>query len=193
MKNLNSISGVRRALKYEIARQIDVVTSRRHDRAADAPLGRRQGRDDADAHEGKGARLPLFSRSRHPAGAHRSRPLREAQGPHARAARGEESAARASNSASAPTRRACSPPTRRSPIISRRRPSAKPANGAAVANFLLNDFLATATGDETLPKVAPEFFAELAELSASGQINSKQAKEVFAQDDRRRANRPPRW
>jgi aspartyl-tRNA(Asn)/glutamyl-tRNA(Gln) amidotransferase subunit B len=57
----------------------------------------------------------------------------------------------------------------------------KPANGAAVANFLLNDFLATATGDETLPKVAPEFFAELAALAASGQINSKQAKEVFAQ------------
>jgi aspartyl-tRNA(Asn)/glutamyl-tRNA(Gln) amidotransferase subunit B len=44
---------------------------------------------------------------------------------------------------------------------------------------LLNDFLATTTGEETLPKVAPEFFAELAELSASGQINSKQAKEVF--------------
>ncbi len=57
----------------------------------------------------------------------------------------------------------------------------KPANGAAVANFLLNDFLATATGDEILPGVAPEFFAELAELAASGQINSKQAKEVFAQ------------
>ena len=50
---------------------------RRHDRAADAALGRRQGRDDADAHKGKGARLPLFPRSRHPAGAHRSRPLRE--------------------------------------------------------------------------------------------------------------------
>ena len=27
LKNLNSISGVRRALKYEIARQIEVVTS----------------------------------------------------------------------------------------------------------------------------------------------------------------------
>jgi aspartyl-tRNA(Asn)/glutamyl-tRNA(Gln) amidotransferase subunit B len=56
----------------------------------------------------------------------------------------------------------------------------KPANGGAVANFLLNDFLATATGEETLPKVVPEFFAELAELAASGQINSKQAKEVFS-------------
>ena len=64
----------------------------------------------------------------------------------------------------------------------RHQPSAKgkPANGGAVANFLLNDFLATASTDETLPKVAPEFFAELAELAASGQINSKQAKEVFA-------------
>ena len=41
LKNLNSISGVRRALKYEIARQIEVVTSGRDDRAADAPLGRR--------------------------------------------------------------------------------------------------------------------------------------------------------
>ena len=49
---------------------------RRQDRAADAALGRRQGRDDADAHEGKGARLSLFPRSRHPAGADRSRSLR---------------------------------------------------------------------------------------------------------------------
>ncbi len=57
----------------------------------------------------------------------------------------------------------------------------KPANGAAVANFLLNDFLATATGDNLLPNVAAEFFSELADLAASGQINSKQAKEVFAQ------------
>jgi aspartyl-tRNA(Asn)/glutamyl-tRNA(Gln) amidotransferase subunit B len=57
----------------------------------------------------------------------------------------------------------------------------KPANGAAVANFLLNDFLATTSGEETLPKVAATFFTELAELSASGKINSRQAKEVFAQ------------
>jgi aspartyl-tRNA(Asn)/glutamyl-tRNA(Gln) amidotransferase subunit B len=50
-----------------------------------------------------------------------------------------------------------------------------------VANLLLNDFLATATGENPLPSLEPHYFGELAELSASGQINSKQAKEVFAQ------------
>ncbi len=56
----------------------------------------------------------------------------------------------------------------------------KPAHGPAVANFLLNDFLATATGESPLPEVAAEFFAELADLAGSGRINSKQAKDVFA-------------
>ena len=70
----------------------------------------------------------------------------------------------------------------RSPIILRRPPTPKPRHGAAVANLLLNDFLATATGENPLPKRrARHYFTELAELAASGQINSKQAKEVFAQ------------
>jgi aspartyl-tRNA(Asn)/glutamyl-tRNA(Gln) amidotransferase subunit B len=57
----------------------------------------------------------------------------------------------------------------------------RPANAASVANFLINDFLAIAAGGETLPKVAAFYFAELAELSTSGKINSRQAKEVLAQ------------
>ncbi len=43
LKNLNSISGVRRALKYEIARQIDVVTSGGKIIQETRRWGRRQG------------------------------------------------------------------------------------------------------------------------------------------------------
>ncbi len=63
---------------------------------------------------------------------------------------------------------------------------AKPQNGAAIANFLLNDFLATATEGASVPHVLPEFFAELVELTGSGQINGKQAKDVFSKMIRRK-------
>jgi aspartyl-tRNA(Asn)/glutamyl-tRNA(Gln) amidotransferase subunit B len=51
---------------------------------------------------------------------------------------------------------------------------------AAVANWILNDFLATQPNPATSP-VRPEFFGELADLVAGGTINSAQAKKVFAE------------
>ncbi len=61
---------------------------------------------------------------------------------------------------------------------------AKPQNGAAIANFLLNDFLATAV-DGAVPHVVPDFFAELVELTGSGQINREAGEGSLRQDDRR--------
>jgi aspartyl-tRNA(Asn)/glutamyl-tRNA(Gln) amidotransferase subunit B len=51
---------------------------------------------------------------------------------------------------------------------------------AVVANWILNDFLATQPDPATTP-VQPEFFSELADLVAGGTINSAQAKKVFAE------------
>ena len=58
----------------------------------------------------------------------------------------------------------------------------KPANGAAVPNLLLNDFLATATGDNPLPQPRAALFQPNSRsCRPPAQINSKQAKDVFAQ------------
>ena len=43
VKNLNSFSGVERALEVEFARQCAVLDARRHDRAADDAVGRERG------------------------------------------------------------------------------------------------------------------------------------------------------
>ena len=64
IKNMNSFSGVRRALEYEIPRQIDVLKKRRKADSIHAPLGRRGGHHRGNADEGIRPRLPLFSRSR---------------------------------------------------------------------------------------------------------------------------------
>ena len=60
IKNMNSFSGVRRALEYEIPRQIAVVNKRRQAHPVHAPLGRRGRHHRRDAHQGTRARLPLF-------------------------------------------------------------------------------------------------------------------------------------
>lgn len=178
LKNLNSISGVRRALKYEIARQIDVVTNggkieqqtrRWDDDKGETTLMRTKEK----AHDYRYFPEPDIQAVRTDHGLYDEAIAEMPELPKAKKVRlvrefgvsAYQAGVLASEAALADYFEKAAAP--------------KPANGAAVANFLLNDFLATATGDEMLPKVAPEFFAELAELSASGQINSKQAKEVF--------------
>ncbi len=178
LKNLNSISGVRRSLKYEIARQIDVVTSggtieqqtrRWDDDKGETTLMRTKEK----AHDYRYFPDPDIQPVRTDHGLYEEAVKRMPELPKAKKLRlvdkfgvsAYQAGVLASDASLADYFEKAAAP--------------KPSNGAAVANFLLNDFLATATGDETLPRVAPEFFAELAELSASGQINSKQAKEVF--------------
>jgi aspartyl-tRNA(Asn)/glutamyl-tRNA(Gln) amidotransferase subunit B len=53
-------------------------------------------------------------------------------------------------------------------------------NKAAVANWILNDFLSTQP-DPATTLVKPEYFAELADLVTAGKINSAQGKKVFAE------------
>jgi aspartyl-tRNA(Asn)/glutamyl-tRNA(Gln) amidotransferase subunit B len=179
LKNLNSISGVRRALKYEIARQIDVVTSggkiEQQTRRWDDALGETTlMRTKEKAHDYRYFPDPDIQPVRTDQGLYESAKTRMPELPAAKKGRLTETfgisvyqaGVLASDAALAD--------------YFERAAASKPAHGVAVANYLLNDFLATATGESPLPNVAAEFFNELAELAASGQINSKQAKDVFA-------------
>ena len=179
LKNLNSISGVRRALKYEIARQIDLVlsggkieqqTRRWDDDKGETTLMRTKEK----AHDYRYFPDPDIQPVRTDDGLYEEAARRMPELPKAKKVRlvdtysisAYQAGVLASDGALA--------------NYFEEAAKGKPSNGAAVANFLLNDFLATTTSEETLPKVAPGFFAELAELASSGQINSKQAKEVFS-------------
>ena len=179
LKNLNSISGVRRALKYEIARQIDVVTSggtieqqtrRWDDDKGETTLMRTKEK----AHDYRYFPDPDIQPVRTDEGLYEEAVRRMPELPKAKKVRlvdtygvsAYQAGVLASDAALA--------------NYFEEAAKAKPANGAAIANFLLNDFLATAVDGSSIPHVAPEFFSELAELAGSGQINSKQAKEVFA-------------
>jgi aspartyl-tRNA(Asn)/glutamyl-tRNA(Gln) amidotransferase subunit B len=180
LKNLNSISGVRRALKYEIARQIDVVTS-------GGKIEQQTRRWDDDKGE------TTLMRTKEKAHDYRYfpdpdiQPVRTDQGLYERAQ------ARMPELPAAKKERLAqvySVSVYQAGVLAadasladyfEQAAQPNPVHGVAIANFLLNDFLATATGDNLTPGFAPGFFAELAELVGSGQINSKQAKEVFAQ------------
>jgi aspartyl-tRNA(Asn)/glutamyl-tRNA(Gln) amidotransferase subunit B len=179
LKNLNSISGVRRALKYEIARQIDVVTSggtieqqtrRWDDDKGETTLMRTKEK----AHDYRYFPEPDIQAVRTDHGLYLKARARMPELPAAKKSRlvekfgvsAYQAGVLASDAALAD--------------YFERAAAAKPAQGPAVANYLLNDFLATATGENPLPGIAAEFFSELADLAASGQINSKQAKDVLA-------------
>ncbi|HEX4140124.1 MAG TPA: Asp-tRNA(Asn)/Glu-tRNA(Gln) amidotransferase subunit GatB [Candidatus Methylacidiphilales bacterium] len=179
LKNLNSISGVRRALKYEIARQIDVVTSggkidqqtrRWDDDKGETTLMRTKEK----AHDYRYFPDPDIQPVRTDEGLYDEARRRMPELPKAKKVRlvdtygvsAYQAGVLASDGALA--------------NYFEEAAKAKPQNGTAIANFLLNDFLAIATEGASVPHVAPEYFAELAELAGSGQINAKQAKEVFA-------------
>ena len=179
LKNLNSVSGVRRALKYEIARQIDVVTSGgkidQQTRRWDDDLGETTlMRTKEKAHDYRYFPDPDIQPLRTDHGLYEKAAARMPELPSAKKVRlvrdfgvsAYQAGVLAADAALADYFEKAAAP--------------KPANGIAVANFLLNDFLAIATGDNLLPGVAAEFFSELADLAASGQINSKQAKDVFS-------------
>jgi aspartyl-tRNA(Asn)/glutamyl-tRNA(Gln) amidotransferase subunit B len=180
LKNLNSISGVRRALKYEIARQIDVVSSggkieqqtrRWDDDKGETTLMRLK----EQAHDYRYFPDPDIEPVRTDHGLYEEAQSRMPELPAAKKLRlvcdfgvsAYQAAVLAADAALAD--------------YFEKAAKVKAANGAAVANFLLNDFLAITTETETVPKVAAFFFSELAELASSGKINSRQAKEVFAQ------------
>ena len=180
LKNLNSISGVRRALKYEIARQIEVVTAggtiRQETRRWDDDLGETTlMRIKEKAHDYRYFPDPDIQPVRTDEGLYDEAKTRLPELPAAKKLRlaGQygvsvyQAGVLASNAALAD--------------YFERAAKLQPRHGPTVANLLLNDFLATATGENPLPSLEPHYFGELADLTATGAINSKQAKEVFAQ------------
>jgi aspartyl-tRNA(Asn)/glutamyl-tRNA(Gln) amidotransferase subunit B len=178
LKNLNSISGVRRALTYEIARQIAAC-----------------GKGEAIAHETRrwddeaGATFTMRTKEK----AHDYRyfpdpdllPVRTDQGlmEAARAELPELPAAlqaRLAKDFGVTAYQASVLASDRVLCGYYEKAAAGTTHKAVVANWILNDFLATQPDPATTP-VQPGFFAELADLVAGGTINSAQAKKVFAE------------
>jgi aspartyl-tRNA(Asn)/glutamyl-tRNA(Gln) amidotransferase subunit B len=178
LKNLNSISGVRRALTYEIARQIAAC-----------------GKGEAIAHETRrwddetGATFTMRTKEK----AHDYRyfpdpdllPVRTNQGlmESAQTELPELPAAlqaRLAKDFGVTAYQASVLASDRVLCVYYEKAAAGTTHKAVVANWILNDFLATQPDPATTP-VQAGFFAELADLVAGGTINSAQAKKVFAE------------
>ncbi len=178
LKNLNTISGVRRSLHSEIARQIEVLTS--------GGVIRQETRRWDDA---KGQTFLMRVKE----GSHDYRyfpcpdllPLRTDQGllNTAKARVPElpaEKVARLMNEYGV-TEYQAGVLASEIAFANYYETAAKPAkNKTIVANFLLNDYLATQPDLANIP-IPPSHFTELADVVESGKVNSKQAKEIFAE------------
>ena len=180
LKNLNSISGVRRALKYEIARQIDVVSAggaiEQQTRRWDDALGETTlMRTKEKAHDYRYFPDPDIQPVRTDRGLYALAKKLMPELPSAKKERLAQTYGVSAYQAGVLASDAALADYFESAAV------AKPQHGVAIANYLLNDFLATATGENPLPAAPPGHFSELAELASTGQINSKQAREVFAQ------------
>jgi aspartyl-tRNA(Asn)/glutamyl-tRNA(Gln) amidotransferase subunit B len=178
LKNLNSISGVRRALLHEIARQIAVV-----EKGGSLVQETRRWDDNA------GATFTMRTKEQ----AHDYRYFPEPDLLPVRTDRGLQEAAKKSVpelpsemqerlvkdfgvTAYQASVLACD----RVLCGYYEKAAAATKNKAAVANWVLNDFLSTQPDPATTP-VKPEYFAELADLVTAGKINSAQGKKVFAE------------
>jgi aspartyl-tRNA(Asn)/glutamyl-tRNA(Gln) amidotransferase subunit B len=177
VKNMNSISGVRRALAYEIQRQIEVVSSggtiRQETRRWDDPSGTTiLMRTKEDAHDYRYFPDPDLL------------PVRTTDGLKARA---EARLPELPQQKKERFMRDYGLSDYQADVLAAEKAfadyfeqAAAPAkNKSAVANYLINDFLATEP-DLTAITLPATHFAELADLVESGQINGKQAKEVLA-------------
>ena len=180
LKNLNSISGVRRALKYEIARQIEVVASggtiEQQTRRWDDDLGETTlMRTKEKAHDYRYFPDPDIQPVRTDRGLYDLAKARMPELPAAKKSRLVQTYGVSVYQAGVLASQ---------PILSNILESAaaeKPEYGPAIANLILNDLLATNPSFETLLDFHPDFLFEQVDLTSKGRINSKQAKEVFAQ------------
>ena len=178
LKNLNSISGVRRALTYEITRQIAACE-----------------KGEAIAHETRrwddeaGATFTMRTKEK----AHDYRYFPEPDLLPVRTDQGLLESARTlvpelpSEIQSRLIRDFGVTPYQASVLTADRilcgyyeKAAAGTKNKALVANWILNDFLSTQPDPSNTP-VRPEYFGELADLVAGGSINSAQAKKVFTE------------
>ena len=178
LKNLNSISGVRRALVYEIARQIDV-------REKGGTLVQETRRWDDNA----GATFTMRTKEQ----AHDYRYFPDPDLLPVRTDRGLQEAAQKSvpelpSEMQERLLRDFGVTAYQASVLTADRvlcgyyekAAAATKHKAAVANWILNDFLSTQPDPATTP-VKPEYFAELADLVTAGKINSAQGKKVFAE------------
>lgn len=178
LKNLNTISGVRRSLHSEIARQIEVVSNggeiRQETRRWDDAKGQTfLMRIKEKAHDYRYFPDPDLLPLRTDHGLRAEAETRVPELPQAKIKRLQleygvteyQAGVLASEIA----------------FANYFESAAKPAkNKILIANFLLNDYLATGPDITAIP-IPPSHFTELSDLIDSAKINSKQAKEVFSE------------
>jgi aspartyl-tRNA(Asn)/glutamyl-tRNA(Gln) amidotransferase subunit B len=178
LKNLNSISGVRRALQYEIPRQIEVVSkggtirqeTRRWDDAAGQTFVMRV---KENAHDYRYFPEPDLL------------PVRADQGLKVAA---EKMMPELPRQKKERFMRDFGLSDYQAEVLAQERPLADyydeavqgSKQGAIIANYIINDFLATGPDLLNLP-IPSSHFRELADLVGDNKINSKQAKDVLAE------------
>jgi aspartyl-tRNA(Asn)/glutamyl-tRNA(Gln) amidotransferase subunit B len=177
LKNLNSISAVRRSLHFEIARQTEEVesggtviqqTRRWDDAKAETFLMRTKEKAHDYRYFPDPDLLPLNTEE----GLHQEAKSRMPELPAAKKARLVSSFGVSEYQASVLASEVAL-------ANYYEKAAANAKNKSTVANFLLNDYLATGADVSTI-SLPPEYFAELSNLVEDGKINSKQAKEIFA-------------
>lgn len=178
IKNLNSISGVRRSLQYEIERQIEVVSNggiiRQETRRWDDAKGQTYVmRIKEQAHDYRYFPEPDILPLRTDDGLHDKAVAELPELPEAKKARLVKDFGVSEYQAGV-----LSSEVALADYYEQAASTAR--NKSLVANFLLNDYLALASDLTDIP-VPGSYFAELANLVDEGKINSKQAKEVFSE------------
>jgi aspartyl-tRNA(Asn)/glutamyl-tRNA(Gln) amidotransferase subunit B len=176
LKNLNSISGVRRALAYEIQRQIaevgqGVVLKQETRRWDDVRGQTTLMRTKEQAHDYRYFPDPDLQPLRTDTGLLDQARQRLPELPEAKRGRLVQNFGVTDYQAGV-----LAADRRLSDYFEKA--AAAASKKSTVANFLLNDYLALAPDLATLP-VPPEYFGELANLLDGGQINGRQAKEVL--------------
>ncbi|MEM6821287.1 MAG: Asp-tRNA(Asn)/Glu-tRNA(Gln) amidotransferase subunit GatB [Verrucomicrobiota bacterium] len=176
VKNMNSISGVRRALVHEIARQIEIVSSggsiTQETRRWNDALGETTVmRSKEDAHDYRYFTCPDLMGFQTRPSLFEEAGKRLPELPQEKKSRFMDSLDLSEYQAEV--------------LASDRRLAdyfeealSKTKESVSVANYIINDFLATEP-DLDSPKIPAQQFAELAELVKVGTISSKQAKQVM--------------
>jgi aspartyl-tRNA(Asn)/glutamyl-tRNA(Gln) amidotransferase subunit B len=175
VKNVNSISAVRRALRYEIDRQIDNVKAgqvqKQETRRWDDPKGQTTlMRSKEQAHDYRYFPDPDLLPLRTDRGLLDAAKADLPELPEAKKARLAADYGISDYQASVLASEVAL-------SLYYEKAAALAKNKAAVANYLINDFLALSSEVGEMP-VPAEYFAELANLVEEGKINNRQAKEV---------------
>ncbi|MDE1171824.1 MAG: Asp-tRNA(Asn)/Glu-tRNA(Gln) amidotransferase subunit GatB [Verrucomicrobium sp.] len=176
VKNVNSISAVRRALRYEIDRQIEQAKAggvqKQETRRWDDPRGQTTlMRTKEQAHDYRYFPDPDLMPVRTDHGLHAAAEKMLPELPEAKKARLSQDYGLSDYHASVLAAEV-------SLAAFYEKAAAGAKNKGAVANYLINDYLAVSDDVEEIP-VPAEYFADLANLVEEGKINNRQAKEVL--------------